>query len=489
MSKLEEVVQRYLDLGINQQIDYEKFYLYSIITHSTAIEGSTVTELENQLLFDEGITAKGKTLAEQQMNLDLKAAYDESFALARKHAEISMDMLRHLASIVMKGTGKTYRTALGDFSSSNGDLRLLNVTAGVGGRSYMSFNKVPQKLNEFCQSLNETRRQAPNLSIQQRYDMSFDAHFRLVTIHPWADGNGRMSRLLMNHLQFEFGLIPTKILKEDKEDYIMALIETREQYDLQVFRDFMSDIMVKNLNAEIQLYLQSTGEAEGENADVVFCGFKDYYELDDRFHYDVPLKLHKKYSHPEDYLKAWASRRLNISTVWNFMFSRNFLDKHNIHFIDNCYFGEDTEFTLKALAASSHTSLVNSYLYIHAHHREQQTMKNCFTRHGQNVSRQVRLSRWRAGRYIIRHVNDNRVKTYTISFHMVIAILKEFTMLAEAGDQKNYERLLRTTKHKKFHELMLSTYKVMKYEPGLFFKSIMLLYCPKFYYWLRSKTR
>ncbi len=265
MSKLEEVVQRYLDLGINQQIDYEKFYLYSIITHSTAIEGSTVTELENQLLFDEGITAKGKTLAEQQMNLDLKAAYDESFALARKHAEISMDMLRHLASIVMKGTGKTYRTALGDFSSSNGDLRLLNVTAGVDGRSYMSFNKVPQKLNEFCQSLNETRRQAPNLSIQQRYDMSFDAHFRLVTIHPWADGNGRMSRLLMNHLQFEFGLIPTKILKEDKEDYIMALIETREQYDLQVFRDFMSDIMVKNLNAEIQLYLQSTGEAEGEN--------------------------------------------------------------------------------------------------------------------------------------------------------------------------------------------------------------------------------
>lgn len=265
MSKLEEVVHRYLDLGINQQIDYEKFYLYSIITHSTAIEGSTVTELENQLLFDEGITAKGKTLAEQQMNLDLKAAYDESFALARKHAEISMDMLRHLASIVMKGTGKTYRTALGDFSSSNGDLRLLNVTAGVGGRSYMSFNKVPQKLNEFCQSLNETRRQASNLPIQQRYNMSFDAHFRLVTIHPWADGNGRMSRLLMNHLQFEFGLIPTKILKEDKEEYIKALIETREQDNLQVFRDFMSDMMVKNLNAEIQLYLQSTGEAEEEN--------------------------------------------------------------------------------------------------------------------------------------------------------------------------------------------------------------------------------
>ena len=51
-----ETVNEYLSLGINQQLDYEKFYLYSIITHSTAIEGSTVTEIENQLLFDEGIS-------------------------------------------------------------------------------------------------------------------------------------------------------------------------------------------------------------------------------------------------------------------------------------------------------------------------------------------------------------------------------------------------------------------------------------------------
>lgn len=50
----------------------------------------------------------------------------------------------------------------------------------------------------------------------QLYEISFDAHYDLVTIHPWADGNGRMARLLMNMLQFEFGLIPTKILKEDQ---------------------------------------------------------------------------------------------------------------------------------------------------------------------------------------------------------------------------------------------------------------------------------
>ena len=53
--KLIEVLAEYRQLGIAEQIDYDKFYLYSLITHSTAIEGSTMTEIENQLLFDKGI--------------------------------------------------------------------------------------------------------------------------------------------------------------------------------------------------------------------------------------------------------------------------------------------------------------------------------------------------------------------------------------------------------------------------------------------------
>ena len=50
MSTLEELVKEYKSLGIDRQLDYDKFYLYSIITHSTAIEGSTITELENQII-------------------------------------------------------------------------------------------------------------------------------------------------------------------------------------------------------------------------------------------------------------------------------------------------------------------------------------------------------------------------------------------------------------------------------------------------------
>ena len=253
--QLTTLIERYKQLGIDSQIDYEKFYLYSIITHSTAIEGSTVTEIENQLLFDEGITAKGKPLVEQMMNLDLKRAYEESIRLAKTHADITVDLLKALSRLVMQNTGSTYNTALGDFSSANGDLRLVNVTAGVGGRSYLSFQKVPAKLQEFCDWLNVQRKRP--MSLPERYDLSFEAHYRLVTIHPWADGNGRMARLVMNHIQFEFGLIPAKVLKEDKGDYINALISTRETDDTSVFLDFMTDEMIKTLSLDIDAFLRS----------------------------------------------------------------------------------------------------------------------------------------------------------------------------------------------------------------------------------------
>ena len=68
---LVQAISEYNRLGIKQQIDYDKFYLYSIITHSTAIEGSTVTEAEARLLFDEGITSGKRTMTEQMMRIFL----------------------------------------------------------------------------------------------------------------------------------------------------------------------------------------------------------------------------------------------------------------------------------------------------------------------------------------------------------------------------------------------------------------------------------
>ena len=155
---LVNLLNQHKELGISEQIDYDKFYLYSIITHSTAIEGSTVTEVEAQLLFDEGITSSKRTMMEQMMNLDLKAAYDYGMKWIRDHEDITVDWLVYLASKVMARTGSEYKSLGGDFSAARGELRKLNVTAGAGGKSYMHYQKVPMKLQAFCEELNKRRK-------------------------------------------------------------------------------------------------------------------------------------------------------------------------------------------------------------------------------------------------------------------------------------------------------------------------------------------
>lgn len=262
------VLDEYKQLGIADQIDYNKFYLYSLITHSTAIEGSTVTEIENQLLFDEGISAKGRTMQEQLMNLDLKKAYERSIVMAREHTAFSVEMLKELSGIVMKNTGSSYNTFQGSFDASKGDLRLVNVTAGAGGKSYLNYTKVPANLEAFCREMNDHRQDLMgSQNLLEQYLLSFDAHFQLVTIHPWADGNGRMSRLIMNYIQFEFGLVPTKVKKEDKADYIQALIDAREQDNQTPFREFMLREHIGNLQEEIRNFKQSQGGQKTEKVD------------------------------------------------------------------------------------------------------------------------------------------------------------------------------------------------------------------------------
>ncbi|WP_026761313.1 Fic family protein [Selenomonas ruminantium] len=250
-NELNNVLQEFNRLGIAEQFDFQKLYLYSIITHSTAIEGSTVTEIENTLMFDEGIVPGGHNVTEQMMNLDLKRAYDYVNGLLDKKPSITVDFLKHLSALVMRNTGSSYTTALGSFDSSAGDLRLVNVSAGRGGKSYLSYQKVPQRLEDFCKWLN-VERQRPFIDAAAIYALSFEAHYRLVSIHPWVDGNGRTCRLLMNMIQMEKGLLPSILKKENKAKYIEALAMSQDSEDSTVFVEFMMDSMVAFIRQSIE---------------------------------------------------------------------------------------------------------------------------------------------------------------------------------------------------------------------------------------------
>lgn len=255
--QIEKALRTYRASGVEDQVDYQKFYLYSIVTHSTAIEGSTVTEIENQLLFDEGIAAKGRSLTEQMMNVDLKDAYLYAFRIASENPIYTPQLLQQLSALVMRRTGSEYSTIAGHFDSSKSEFRLCNVSAGIGGRSYLAYNKVPRAVDDFCSWLNEEIATADRENIAACYRLSFEAHFLLVTVHPWVDGNGRTTRLVMNMIQRQLGLIPSIVRKEDKGEYIQSLVDSRENDDSTIAQDVMLRHHIANINRRILQYQEN----------------------------------------------------------------------------------------------------------------------------------------------------------------------------------------------------------------------------------------
>ena len=58
----------------------------------------------------------------------------------------------------------------------------------------------------------------------------------------------------------EYDVLPTKVLKEDKAEYIQALIDTRENEDINIFLDCMTRLHCQHLKADIDHYIESTSE-------------------------------------------------------------------------------------------------------------------------------------------------------------------------------------------------------------------------------------
>ncbi|SDD60423.1 Fic/DOC family protein [Mucilaginibacter pineti] len=264
--ELIKLISKYNDLGIADVIDHERFNLIAIDHHSTRIEGSTLTEIETQVLINEGRTPNGKPLGESLMVTDHHAALLFTIENAKAKKSLTVGLLQQINAVVMKSTGKVYNTMLGTVDSSTGAFRKGNVTAGVS--YFPNFDKVEQLTKALIQKLNEAM--SSQLTVDEQLKLSFDAHFNLVSIHPYYDGNGRTSRLLMNYIQAYYGLPLAIVQSENKAAYIQALVDTRQREDIQIFRDFMAGEYAYLLNKEINAFEQMKKPLKGPGFTFLF---------------------------------------------------------------------------------------------------------------------------------------------------------------------------------------------------------------------------
>ena len=220
----------------------------SVSHHSTAIEGSSLTPSESQLLLDEGITPKGKPFEHSQMEKDHYEAFQFIVQEAKHKVKVTPEFIRRVAAKVMHGTGKEYNVPAGRFDSSRGEYRKIGVFTGE--TSYPNFMKVEGMAESLCNQLERKINEVKTVSAI--HDLAFDFHFDLVSIHPFADGNGRVSRLMMNYILVYHGEIPAIIHKEDRNEYIEALKKSRKIKSTEPIRYFLYAQQVKFFQKQIE---------------------------------------------------------------------------------------------------------------------------------------------------------------------------------------------------------------------------------------------
>jgi Fic family protein len=250
----------------NEILNFDKFNHYAIVHHSNYIEGSTLSLDETYLLLDENLTPKNKPINDTYMALDHYAALMFITNKAIKHQNITVSDIKELSSLILKNTGKVINCLGGTFDSSKGDFRLLTVRAG--NTTFMDYKKVPIYIDNLINDINHNLKNLK--TVIDIYQFSFDVHYQLLTIHPFADGNGRLARLMMNYVQKYHNLPLTYLFTEDKSDYYHAIQKTRDDENIEYFRDFMFTQTIKLFKKEIYINKNNDIKTSKNNRGIKF---------------------------------------------------------------------------------------------------------------------------------------------------------------------------------------------------------------------------
>jgi len=244
--ELSALRQTYFDLGIHNVLDFFKFSTVSIVYHSTKIEGCQLDELDTRILIEDGLTAKGKPLADHLMVQDNYNALKHVMHWASYKGVLDVEFIKKVGSLVKHHTGGITKTAMGAFDTSKGDLRLSPVY--TDSRYFPDWTKIPILLNTLCHGVNS---QLGNVQGLETLKLAAHLHYAITDIHPFGDGNGRVARLLMNYIQMYHGEPLVKIFSEDRKEYLEALQEADKVGDAEPLYQFIVGQQVKFLRAEI----------------------------------------------------------------------------------------------------------------------------------------------------------------------------------------------------------------------------------------------
>jgi Fic family protein len=176
--------------------------------NSNAIEGTSLSLRETELIIEHGLTIKGKPLKEHFEAINHKDAILFLEDLIKKGKfTLNQLLIRQIHKLILK-----------EIDNENAG-RYREVDVKITGSKFIPPSEaiVSAKMREFEKWLRAKK------SKKFLIDYASLAHFKLVDIHPFIDGNGRTARLVMNLILMNKGFPPTVILKTDRQKYYQTL--------------------------------------------------------------------------------------------------------------------------------------------------------------------------------------------------------------------------------------------------------------------------
>ncbi len=212
--------------------EFEKFeetFFTELTYDSNAIEGSSLSLEETALVINENIVPEGKTLREIYEAKNYKKALE---FLRDYKGDFNEELILKLHSIILKDISERFA----------GNYRRTSVRIFKENVKFPTAEKVPQLVRNLIYWYKE------NKNKYHPFELAILISMKFVTIHPFIDGNGRVSRLLMNFLLGKKNYPWINIYRKNRQKYLNAVRKANEE-DYSLIFPFLIETLKENLDS------------------------------------------------------------------------------------------------------------------------------------------------------------------------------------------------------------------------------------------------
>lgn len=214
---------------------FEQAFEIEYTHHSTAIEGNTLTLMETKVLLEDGISIGGKQLRELYEVVNHQKAYQYVKQCIGQGMPLDEKIVKDIHAMLM------------DHIFTGGIYRDMDVYISGAQHTPPSPVQMYRQIKDFYSDL-EWKGNQLNL-----IEFAAWTHAEFVRIHPFPDGNGRTSRLIMNYQLLANGFPAVSIAKEDRLEYFNTLETYAVEGNLTPFADMVAQLVEQQLDRYLKM--------------------------------------------------------------------------------------------------------------------------------------------------------------------------------------------------------------------------------------------